>query len=313
MNETMKKKKQHYVPQFYMKNFAIHKKSGEFSIRCYNKDRDKWYNSNITQVAMERYFYEKRDPPKIENYFSQLEGQHATVYHKIISESTIENLTSEEKFTMAQYLFIQNERTRSMRVRNSQITKLVYKYLEKKGELPPYKKLDARYKKWLLESRGAMGQFNIMFNPIEDEQGNLHEPKEIVEIISKLDWILVKNNLKSEFYTSDHPVMVWNPPPSEDVVIQGYGFQSYNADGVEIYFPLTPRLCLVLFDGNVSDYRHFKFQKDIIQKELEWINTQIIAMAHRTVFTKSNDFQFVRKRIKEYPEIKDPNRMRLYF
>ena len=313
MNETKKKKKQHYVPIFYLKNFAIRKKSGEFTIRCYNKERDKWYDSSITQVAMERYFYEKSDSPKIENYFSQLEGQHATVYHKIISESTIEHLTSEEKFMIAHYIFIQNERTRSSRIRNSQITKLVYKYLEKKEGLPPYEKLDKGYKQWLLESRGAMGQLNIMFNPIKDKQGNLREPNEIVEIISKLDWILLKNTLKLEFYTSDHPVMVWNPPLNEDVVIQGYGSQSYNAEGVEIYFPLGPRLCLVMFDGNVSDYRNFKIQKDINQKELDWINTQIIAMAHRTVFTKNNDFQFVRKRIKEYPEFKDPNRMRLYF
>ncbi|MBA7652305.1 hypothetical protein ES703_60135 [subsurface metagenome] len=307
------KKKQHYVPQFYLKNFAIHKKSGEYSIRCYNKKRDKWYNSNITQVAMERYFYDKRDPPVIENYFSQLEGQHATVYHKIVDDQTIKNLTNDDKLSMAEYIFTQNERTRSTRIRNIQIVKIVYKNLERQGKLPPYEKLDDRYKKWLLESRGAMGQFNIMFNPIEDEQGNLQEPKEIVEIISKLDWILVKNNLKLEFYTSDHPVMVWNPPPSEDGVIQGYGVQSYNADGVEIYFPLTPRLCLVLFDGKVSEYKDFRLTKEVIQEELDWINTQIIAMAHRTVFTKNNDFQFVRKRIKDVPELKDPNRNRLYF
>jgi len=68
-----------------------------------------------------------------------------------------------------------------------------------------------------------------------------------------------------------------------------------------------------LFDGRVSKYKNFRLTKEVIQEELDWINTQIIAMAHRTVFTKSNDFQFVRKRIKEYPEIKDPNRMRLYF
>ena len=307
------KKKQHYVPRFYLKQFSIHKKSGVYSIRCYNKERDKWYNSNITQVAMERYFYDKRDPPEIENYFSQLEGQHATVFHKIVDAQSIENLEKEEKFMMAHYIFIQNERTRSTRIRNRQITKLVYKSLESKGELPPYDKLDDEYKEWLLESRGAMGQFNILFNPLEDEKGELHEPKEIVEIISNLDWILVSNNLKTEFYASDHPIMVWNPQASEDVEIHGYGFKSYNADGVEIYFPLTPKLCLVLFDGNLSDYKQHGFQKEVIQKELNWINTQIIAMAHRTIFSKGNDFQFVRNKIKEFPEFKDPNRNRLYF
>ena len=141
------KKKQHYVPQFYLKNFAIHKKSGEYSIRCYNKELDKWYNSNITQVAMERYFYDDEDPPEYENYFSHLEGLHATIYIKIVSDRSIEHLTSYDKLMMCHYVMIQNERTRSARVRNAQFTELLYKYGEHEIDLPPYEGLDEDYKK----------------------------------------------------------------------------------------------------------------------------------------------------------------------
>ena len=116
------KKKQHYVPQFYLKNFAIHKKSGEYSIRCYNKERNKWYNSSITQVAMERYFYEKTDPSEIENYFSNLEGLHATVYHKIVNDQSIEHLTLYNKCMMNHYIIVQNERTRLIYQKLFQLT-----------------------------------------------------------------------------------------------------------------------------------------------------------------------------------------------
>ncbi len=205
----------------------------------------------------------------------------------------------------------QNERTRSARIRNAQMTELIYKYGEHEIDLPPYESLDEEYKKWLLESRAARGQINIMFNPIEMEDGTVHHPFEVIEKMSKLGWILLRNNLTREFYTSDHPVFVYNPPIKANETIRGFGMASYTAKGVEIYFPLTPQLCLILFDKDISDYGNFGLSKYIIQGELDWINTQIVAMAHRMVFAKRNDFQFVRECIKKFPELKDPNRTRL--
>ena len=68
---------------------------------------------------MERYFYDDGDPPEIEDILSRLEGLHSVVYHKIIGDQTIESLTSQEKLIMCHYVMIQNERTRSARVRNA--------------------------------------------------------------------------------------------------------------------------------------------------------------------------------------------------
>ncbi|HEC41064.1 MAG TPA: DUF4238 domain-containing protein, partial [bacterium] len=305
------KKKQHYVPQFYLKNFAIHKKSGECSIRCYSKELNKSYNSNITQVAMERYFYDEEDPPEIENYFLHLEGLHSKVYNKIIHNHSIKQLTMYDKFMMAHYIMTQNERTRSARIRNAQMTELLYKYGRHGIDLPPYESLDEEYKKWLLESRATIGQINIMFNPIEMEDGTVHYPYDVVIKMAKLGWVLLEDKLKREFFTSDHPVYVHNPPIEDKNVIRGYGMSSYTAESVEIFFPLTPRLCLLLFDKVNSDYKNIGLIRQVNQGELDWINTQVIAMAHRTIFTKKNDFQFVRDCVKKHPELKDPNRMRL--
>jgi hypothetical protein len=280
-------------------------------IKCFNKDTGEKFDANITNVAMERYFNDNGDPPVIENYFSHLEGLHAAAYRKIINEKLVENLTMYDKYMMCHYAMIQNERTRSTRTRNSQVAELVYKHGEEEGILPPYDSLDDEYKKWLLESRAAVGQINIMFHPIEMEDGTVHQPFEVVAKMAHLGWILLKNNLELEFYTSDHPVFVYNPKTTDKLVIRGFGMESYTAEGVEIYFPLTPRLCLVLFDKEASDYRIFGFAKRVVQDELDWINTQNIAMAHRTVFTRKNDFQFVRECVEKYPELKDPNRIRL--
>ncbi len=305
------KKKQHYVPQFYLKNFANHKKSREYSIRCFNKERDKLYNSNITQVAMERYFYDDEDPPEVENYFSHLEGLHATVYHKIVNERSIEHLTLYDKCMMSHYIIIQNERTRSTRTRNAQMHELVYKNFEKEKNFPPFESFSEEDKKKLLEGGAARGQINIMFNPVEMEDGTIHYPIERVFKMAELGWILLKNDLKYEFYTSDHPVRVYIPPENKKLAIRGFGRQIYTAEGVEIFLPLTPRLCLVLYDKEKSEYRHFGMSRRVNQSELDFINTQIIAMAYRTVFTKTNDFKFARDCVKEYKDLKDPKRFRL--
>ena len=308
---NQKKKKQHYVPRFYLKSFARQKKPEEFIIRSFNKETGAKFEQNITQVAMEKYFYDDGNPPDLENYFSRLESLHAKVYNKIIKYQSIEQLTMYDKFTMCHFILIQNERTRSARIRNAQLVELIYKFLEEEKNFPKFESFTEEQRKLLLESRAAMGQINIMFYPVEMGDGTIHYPFDIVFEMSNLGWILLKNNLKREFYTSDHPIYVCNAPIEGKMVIRGYGGKSYTAEGVEIFLPLSPRLCLVLFDKKKSDYRHFGLSKYIIQDELDWINRQIIAISHRTVFTKNNDFQFVRECIEEYKELKDPNRMRL--
>lgn len=67
----------------------------------------------------------------------------------------------------------------------------------------------------------------------------------------------------------------------------------------------------MLYDKEISKYRYFGVSKSVIQSELDFINTQIIAMAHRTIFTRKNDFAFVRNCIEEYNDLKDLNRSRI--
>ena len=306
----MKFRRQHYVPRFYLRNFALKKKKG-FTIRCFNKEKERPFEQNIVNVGMENYFYDKYAPPKIEKLFAEKEQNHSKVYHKIIGTESINNLNESEKYFMCEYIFFQNERTRTTRERNRQIVKKIYKNLEKTQGYTKFESLPEEYQEWLLESRGEMAQLNILFNKFKDEEGNIQSPEEIIGYILDLGWNLTKNNLAKEFYTSDHPIVIYNPIYSGNTII-GYGSISYRSEGVEIYFPLTPNLCLILFDKEKSDYRNVPPKRNVIEKELNWINTQIIANSHRIVLTRKNDFQFVKECLKKYPELKDPNQNRIF-
>ncbi len=310
MTKKMKKIKQHYVPRFYLKKFARITKSG-FRIRCFDKKNLKTFESNISQVAMEKYFYDKGVPPEIENLFSKKENEHSKVYFKIIGQQSILNLTKKEKFLMAEYLYLQNERTKSARELYAQVFKRMYKYFEENKNYPEYEKFSEDYKKWLEESRAKKAQLNIMFEDFKDDDGTVHKPEDVLKEILNLGWILAKNNLNFELYTSDHPVMVYVPNLDGEIGPKFGAFQ-YFSKGVEIFFPLTPKHCLILFDRAVSEYNQFNNEKTLIKGELDWINTQIIAQAYRMIFTKKNDFEFVKNVLKKYPELRDPNRNRIY-
>lgn len=112
----MRKKRQHYVPRFYLKQFA-RKTKRSFKIRCFDKNEFKKFETAIAQIAMENYFYDKGVPAKTENLFSKKEQEHAQIYNKIIEQGDLGTLTENERFLMAEYIFLQNERTRSARNR----------------------------------------------------------------------------------------------------------------------------------------------------------------------------------------------------
>lgn len=118
---------------------------------------------------------------------------------------------------MYHYIIIQNERTRSVRSRNAQIYELVYRNLEEEQGFPPFESFSEEDKKKLLEGGAARGQLNIMINPVEMEDGTIHYPIETIFKMVELGWVLLKDYLKREFYTSDHPVRVYILPEKKRI------------------------------------------------------------------------------------------------
>ena len=53
----MEPKAQHYVPQVYLRNFAIQRKN-EFYIYCFDKVTRKIFKSNVKNVAHQTGFYD---------------------------------------------------------------------------------------------------------------------------------------------------------------------------------------------------------------------------------------------------------------
>lgn len=261
---------------------------------------------------MENYFYDNQEPPIVEDIFAYLELQSSQILNKIIEGESLDNLTDTERTIFSLFIFFQYSRTRGAREFFSQVSKLIYKHFEDNKNYPKVNSFDPQILKKFSEDRGYTAQINIMFGPREENSNDfLKIAEETSKIIFNLDWNITKNKFKREFYTSDHPVILYNPYSNEKI-IKGYGIQAFKAPGVEIFFPLTPKLCLIIYDKRISNYKHVSSERYVKREELDWINTQIIAESYRLIFTKRNDFQFVKKVLKEYPELKNISRNRIY-
>ncbi len=61
----MKKVKiQHYVPRFYLRNFA-HQANDEYWLYCFDKTNFKSFPVNINDIACENFFYEHKEDKQI--------------------------------------------------------------------------------------------------------------------------------------------------------------------------------------------------------------------------------------------------------
>lgn len=74
----MRNKKQHYVPQFYLKNFSNDGKN----IYCYDKEEFKSYPQSIKNIAQSKYFYGK--DLTLEDNLSYLEWYSSLCINKLI-------------------------------------------------------------------------------------------------------------------------------------------------------------------------------------------------------------------------------------
>ena len=79
--------RQHYVPKFYLKNFAIKKGPKTYMIQCFDKSNNKTFIANINDIAVEKYFYDKEEPTATENILSFLERESARVLRLISTET----------------------------------------------------------------------------------------------------------------------------------------------------------------------------------------------------------------------------------
>ncbi len=311
-----KKTKEHFVPQCYLEAWAINNKH---QISVYNKKNKKSYIANISDVAAERYFYDinwsdlfkekfglPQDPiattcqdQSMENWFaSSVENELKTILKRIIckvqsmNDWELENcffISEKCKCIFSSQLAIQFLRTKAVRESLSGIGNCISQVLNEMGV--PQRIID---------------NYSLSKNETSLLHAQLFHKKEfklIIKAFFEKTWILLVNRTNHAFFTSDNPISLIENKKHPNLL--GSGLKS---DGIEISFPVSPDLLLVMFDKKHFEKianRDRRIRTINNPNIIKHYNLYTIGGNSSCVFSNSNSFSFVDEILKVNPSAFD--------
>lgn len=304
-----KAKKQHYVPQFYLKNFT---QDGEH-LFVYDKIRRESFKTNLSNVASGSYFYDipqeaietvkdPVDPQIIEKTLAKYEAHFASALDTMLR--TIRwtgRINHEQKSAMAFFMAIQFLRTRESRTYYMEIIRKGMKAVA--GIVAKSKRPDLSIddiKVDVSEKSGWAMQAKMLFS--------LDDVRLFAQALNNHIWLIGVNETGKHLYTSDHPVV--REPHKMDPFLSYAGVAS---EGIEIAFPLSPQYILILCERKFHWYVEGLEGKAIrLQAEnIKYYNSLQVFQSYRQVYCPSDTFYLAERICKEHPEVCAPDRDRV--
>ena len=241
-------RKEHYVPQFYLKNFGDR-------IYLYDKSDRKIHPSTPKDIAFERNFYVKPDDndaaERVEHALGQFEGVASTVISNIIRAESLAGLSRDDWSIL--YVFVMLQFARTPEFRNRRREDLQYM-------------LD-----WFVEQLGVT---DFHFVEKEEDAGPIHFGS-MLDFIKLAPYLiqmrvrLLKNDTGIPLWTSDNPVVCYNGLT---------GKLGVDSPGVEFYLPLTPKLLLMFYDDTYFNLLDDKAgTADVSEARRTWERKRIIS------------------------------------
>lgn len=267
-------KNQHYIPQFYLRNFSdINQKA----IGAFRFEEQRFIqNASIKEVAFRHHLYDKDD--SVENFLADEERTWKAVLDiflgRNVTQATLTMLQEKgEDFVLDLFRFfsITEARTTQLGDATSYIINSIEKQFGK--EMPP---------------------------PIYDEYfGNLEEVTKHPNIVplmvafdnipffAGLDLLVILNCTRRSFITSDVPVLNINPYYEKRRYMRNFGLV---AMGLQKLLPISGQVCLCLYDRNVYR-RKCKDASYILRSDLivDQINKLIVENAYEQIFFQNNE------------------------
>lgn len=256
-------RKQHYVPQFYLKQFGT-------NLHIYDKTTGKTFKTNPSDIGFEIDFYgiAVEGDEYVEQYFRKLETRFSSSYYTFLEQKGFSDEQFEIFATFSAFIAVQFLRTRQHRdyvVNNYQF---LFDRLAKNLGVDDWRII-------LTDDGKIAAHLSSILN------------WEIyASIVGNMKFIVLENKTDIPFWTSDNPVFLMNEftqPP--------FGNLGIICRGIELHFPLTPQLSILVCDpslyGNVPSYLAITNKKNILYENYLQFNS-----ARRHIISNSSDFQF---------------------
>lgn len=229
-----KKKRHHYIPRFYLKRFSVNNE-GKF-LGLYNLNNRKFIqNAPLKSQAYENFLYGEDD--EIENALAEMEGSVAKMFYYWTEEKLLYPPPTETNGFKLLKRFILYQAFRTPKSGND-IMEMLNQGL---------KTVVKEFKPDLWESLkdGTL----VHENPVL--LGLIHSI-EHEHLLGFLDCKFLVNLSLLPFVTSDAPVILYNQLMEKaDNYMGATGFV---AKGLQIFYPIHPRLMICFYDPMVYDF-----------------------------------------------------------
>ncbi|UOF01501.1 DUF4238 domain-containing protein [Bdellovibrio reynosensis] len=324
------KKKQHYVPQFYLKNFG--KGNGIF---VFDKQSKIVYGSNVSDVAQERYFYaipnERGESGgkhsnlelinSVEDYLSEIDHRSnraiASLLRNIESSRVISrsgfptySLSENDRINLSVFIVFQDLRTREFREKIAQMEYFFTKTIMKRViefKHPDKKKYLEKMDIYIHEYREILRHLSLI-----TDHGFINK---LVNFALSKHWVIGYNQTEIPLITSDHPVVMRSHNDHPWLRSAAWGVPK-----TEILIPLSPKVSLMLMcksffndsHGSVLAEQHTENRVVPLNKDNIIYNNHLqITGSYQRLFSNTDEFYLAEDILAEEPKYSNPNRKRV--
>ena len=262
-------KNQHYVPQFYLRNFSSNKRS--IVLYRIKGKRPPVKNAAIKNICSEDYFYDRDN--SIEAALSQKEDDWSAVLKEIIEQKQIRQLT--DKTSLREFVSYQYTRTRGLLNHVSSMVQKLLLYIFFQDKVLQYLANDEKTQKEVVIEEIQKFAKEYAKDSITPAW-LLTMTDDMTKGISDLRITILDNQTSKNFITSDTPVIMINPFSADQV---GFGVV-----GIVIIVPVSPKIAVMIYDDKIyhlnSDLYLLTNEDDVINiNKYTFLNAEEILLA----------------------------------
>lgn len=283
----------HFVPQFYLQGF-VDSKNPPF-MWIYRKDGGDIIKSSVKDTAVHSHYYSfktksgGRDSQSIEKFFSEIEGNTATVFKKILSKKDLDN---DERSIFSAFLAFSF--TRVPNYRENMIEKPTGQLMKKMHMMMAANKehFEAHIRRFEAETGNKLdrpveemrqyilkGDYDVKVgNPEYSLSFALRSAEDLAAIFHQMHWAFFETSGDTYFLTSDNPLYYMDPTYKRGSF---YGVGLLNKK-IEVTFPISKNL---MFLGTWEGPEGYLPSN---QKTRDLLNRRTIISAQNFVFAPEN-------------------------
>jgi len=258
----------------------------------YDKTDGTIFATTPKDICFEKFFYCKPSDKgtSIEDGLSRLESRFAETCRHIIENKKLTSLSTDDRNFFMLFVASQLLRTKERRIDVEQTSQAILDFVTNQMGITDWRAtmkpeaIQALHNSHLVERAGEIAAI----------------------IASNLKPIVFINKTRSPFWTSDNPIAKHN-----DINSWPYGNLGIACRGIQLHFPLSPKVLIMLVDRR--EY-HYLPEDNVVnvtdRMNVVFENNLQITSSTRFIYSSDNIFRLANQYLQEFPRFKDPDRER---